>query len=118
MNRKRYCGIIKCPNNRGTFEILSRLVKHFNNINIGIHIRLLNSCRFLNRLPKRPKILEKWVNAIQKFQGAQKRSGHLCRLHFEPESIIELEPGRWKVKEGTVPTIFNGVRIDLSDDES
>lgn len=53
-------------------------------------------------------ILEKWKEAISQHQEI-KNITILCNLHFEHESLIEME-GQLFLKHGSVPSIFDNIQ--------
>lgn len=114
MLRKRYCRIISCENNRGTFDndvCFFRFVNAlFHKFNI-IHASNRNAS-FNFRIPLQQEIRQKWENAIKVLYNMEVRGNNvtLCHFHFHPDQLV-LKNKRYELKHGAVPAI--GIKSDV-----
>lgn len=69
---------------------------------------ILNYRLFSQRIPFRPELRTKWIEAIAKHQefDFSNASFMICELHFEEKEVLRSQPNDSHLKRGAVPSIF------------
>lgn len=76
-------------------------------------MKLINSILFhthqtFRRVPKKPEIREKWIEAIRSSNQADYNgNGFVCSLHFDENLVLKKSNDRCKLSETAIPTIFS-----------
>lgn len=119
MSRNRYCRIENCKHFTGTRDQNVHMFRldlvHCHHYLFSL-FSLLMMCTYY-RIPAEPRENELWLNSMN--EKSAKRisscSGWICNLHFK-STDIEREKGKFKLKKGVIPTIFDCTREKINDE--